>query len=774
MTALELSLVIVSLVLATIATIALLYARHLKRSYRDSHNQAPIGHLSQAMPEGEVTISPQARDILKTDKLPSLDALAELFSDDHRDLFEEALADLRTTGEPMGLTLDYADASQTLRLEGRRLGQMVEIWVEDATLLSWLSEVCAEREKQMGFYLGLLNKLPFPIWWRHTEDLKLVGCNEAYAQALDLTPEEVLQSQRQLGAGAIPEHGMALAKRARRAREPQSESHYIVVDGKRRLLDFTECTLGEGDHMTAGFALDVTPLEEVQTTLATHIAAHDQILEMLGSAIAVFGADKRLKFFNEAFLRLWGLDEDYFPDDLTYGELLELLRQRRQLPEIVDFPAFKRDLESRFTHLIEPVEELMHLPDERTLRVICNPHPFGGLLIVYEDVTDRLALERSYNTLIAVQQATLNNLYEGVAVFGSDGRLKVWNKVYAGMWELPEKHLSQNPHVSDLVDYARAELPDTDNWPDLRRRLILAVTEPKPRQRRLERKNGEILDIAHVPLPDGQCLVLYQDVTDSVRVERALAERNAAFERADLLKSQFIANVSYELRTPLNAIQGFTEVLESRVFGDLNERQHSHVQNILRASEVLMGLINDILDLATLQAGFLHLDLQEVEPAQLCADAITSLQSRADDREVELTLTCEEGLGVFMADRNRIGQVVRNIAENLIKFSQHGDLVAVNVNRRNNRLRIEFISSGSEQSEEDQEFLIRRFEGRDSNALQTGAALGLALAKSLVDLHGGALELEVDTETGVTVSCVLPIATSAGDTPRLVEVAADG
>ena len=94
--------------------------------------------------------------------------------------------------------------------------------------------------------------------------------------------------------------------------------------------------------------------------------------------------------------------------------------------------------------------------------------------------------------------------------------------------------------------------------------------------------------------------------------------------------------------------------------------------------------------------------------------------------------------------------------------------------RKDDKLRIDFIASGLEQSEEDQEFLIRRFEGRDSNALQTGAALGLALAKSLVDLHGGALELEVDMETGVTVSCVLPIAEAAGDTPRLVEVAADG
>ena len=120
----------------------------------------------------------------------------------------------------------------------------------------------------------------------------------------------------------------------------------------------------------------------------------------------------------------------------SHGEILETLRESRRLPEQVDFPAFKAQVLEQYTSVIEPLEEQQHLPDGRTLRVVTAPHTLGGLLFIYEDVSDRLEMERSRNTLAAVQLATLDHLFEGVAVFGSDGRLQLSNSGYAKIWNL--------------------------------------------------------------------------------------------------------------------------------------------------------------------------------------------------------------------------------------------------------------------------------------------------------------------------------------------------
>src|SRR5204863_7697966 len=200
--------------------------------------------------------------------------------------------------------------------------------------------------------------------------------------------------------------------------------------GSRRLLELIEMpdrSPGSPDGGTIGFALERTELKSAEGQLLRHVNANGQVLEIIHAAVAIYGADKRLSFFNSAFARLWGIEEDWLAGHPSLDELLERLRERRRIPEFADFRLFKRQPPGLFTSLIEPQHGLMHLPDDRTLSVSTSPHPLGGLLFVYEDVTGRLVLERSSNTLIQVQRETLDNLYEGIALFGSDGRLKLHN-----------------------------------------------------------------------------------------------------------------------------------------------------------------------------------------------------------------------------------------------------------------------------------------------------------------------------------------------------------
>ncbi len=219
------------------------------------------------------------------------------------------------------------------------------------------------------------------------------------------------------------------------------------------------------------------------------------------------------------------------------------------------------------------------------MRLIVSPHPFGGLIFTYEDVTDRMALERSYNTLIEVQRETLDHLYEAIAVFGSDGRLKLWNPAYGEIWHLAPEDLAGEPHVSEIIEKTRGFYDDGGDWPALKRDIIARITGHGAGTTRLERQDGSVLQAVTVPLPDGNILLSDLDVTDSTRVENALRERNEALETAGRLKSEFVANVSYELRTPLNVIIGFAEILTNLYFGELNPRQLEYSRGILESSK---------------------------------------------------------------------------------------------------------------------------------------------------------------------------------------------
>ena len=172
----------------------------------------------------------------------------------------------------------------------------------------------------------------------------------------------------------------------------------------------------------------------------------------------------------------------------------------------------------------------------------------GGVILTYEDVTDKLALEASYNTLIEVQRETIDHLYEGIAVYGSDGRLKLHNSAFTRMWSLTEDEIANQPHVSKVVDLVAKFFAGRKDWPSVRERIVSEVAERELRNLRIERSDRKVIDVAAIPLPDGGRLYKYTDVTDSINMERALRERNEALMAADRLKSEFIANVS--LRVP--------------------------------------------------------------------------------------------------------------------------------------------------------------------------------------------------------------------------------
>ncbi len=238
----------------------------------------------------------------------------------------------------------------------------------------------------------------------------------------------------------------------------------------------------------------------------------------------------------------------------------------------------------------------------------------------------------------------------------------------------------------------------------------------------------------------------------SDQLERLYGE----LETASRHKSDFLSTMSHELRTPLNAIIGFSEVLQEQMFGELNERQLAYVNDVLEAGRHLLSLINDILDLAKIEAGRMELELSQVAVPELLHGAVSMHSERADRGGIELALTTRPAEINISADERRLRQIVFNLLSNAVKFTPSGGRVDVSAHTHNGQVEIAVADTGPGIPLEDIESIFEEFEQIADGKQAEGTGLGLPIARRLVELHGGHLWVESQPGHGSTFRFTLP------------------
>jgi signal transduction histidine kinase len=666
---------------------------------------------------------------------------------------------LTATGERFRLALTTT-AGAPLEASGRatgtsRLVRLRELG-EEHRRLAEAEAAQARAERESAALKALVARLPHPFWLRDA-DGRIVWHNEAYARAVETDSWTEARDDGQTEAGEAPELldtadraaiAAALADRTVVARRVA-----VVAAGERRILDVVAAASEEG---SGGVGVDVTELELADAALKRTLDYHTRTLDQLATAVAIFGPDRRLTFYNAAYQALWGLDTALLESRPEDGALLDALRSARMLPEQADFRTWKREVLSSYQS-VEAQEHWWHLPDGQTLRVLASPHPQGGVTYVYENVTERLDLESRYNALIRVQGETLDHLAEGVAVFGSDGRLRLSNPAFAAVWDVDIAMLAERPHIG--VFARRTAAPGAAArraWEEIAA-AVTGLAEGRPRAvGRCERDGDVVLDYATVPLPDGATLATFVDVTDSVKVERALIERNEALVTADRIKDAFIQHVSYELRSPLTTVIGFTQLLADTRTGPLTDKQREYTDYVLSSAGALLAIINDILDLATIDAGAMELELAEVDVAATIAAAVEGVQDRLREARLELSTKVPDDVGTFVGDEKRVRQVLFNLLSNAIAHSDPGGRVEIACAREPEGVRIAVSDRGRGIPTELIDQVFDRFVARPTGASRHGAGLGLSIVKSFVALHGGTVAIDSKEGAGTTVICRFP------------------
>ncbi|WP_337267731.1 PAS domain-containing sensor histidine kinase [Oryzifoliimicrobium ureilyticus] len=703
-----------------------------------------LGHLP---PE---TGAPSDHDFLAFGKWLKPDSAGQL---------DKAIARLRDRAESFDMVVaTFRD--EILEAQGRISGGRAFVrFVALNNLRAELAELKIERDRLLSSidaFESMLNALDLPAW-RCDQSGRLTWVNAAYGHAVEaVSTQEAVEDGRELLTTAVRERMRSSAA----AEKPFHERISTVVRGNRTFYDVVNVNVADG---SAGIAVNVSDVEAVRAELERTLKSHAETLDHLATPVAIFDGERRLQFYNQAFVTLWGLDIGFLESKPDNAELLERLRAAKKLPDQLSWKTWKETALAVYRAL-DTQTDLWHLPNGQTLRVFATAHPQGGATWVFENLTEQVDLETRYNTLVKVQGETIDHLSEGVAVFGADGRIRLSNPAFRALWAITEAQAKPGTHIRALGAACSQSYEGPDGWAAFAEQITSFEDERRSSQGTLELLSGLVLDYAVIPLPNAQTMLTFVNMTDSVRAERALTEKNEALRRADQLKNDFVQHVSYELRSPLTNIIGFTDLLRTPSLGTLNDRQMEYVEHISTSSSVLLTLVNDILDLATVDAGIMRLNYAEIELNELIDDVSIQIADRLQESNVTLEIIASADLGSLVADPQRLKQILVKLLANAANFSPEGAAISLVCRREGRDFVFSVTDRGPGMSGEMIATVFDRFASGARSGKRGGAGLGLSIVDSFVSLHHGSVSIDSQPGRGTTVVCRIP----SGDIPHSI------
>jgi signal transduction histidine kinase len=669
------------------------------------------------------------------------------------------------TAAPFRMAINLPGSQRSLALYGTLADPQVSpggaalVWVFDFTEshaeMARLRAAAARATGDFAALVGLIEAAPMPMWFRDAE-LKLQLVNQAYVDAVGATnAAEVVQGQIEL---LETEEGLSPADVARSSLERQQASQRITastIHGARRTLRVSDLPLGQ--EGVAGYAFDIEEQQQVEREFRAFRDAQRALLDQLSVGVALFDAEERLTFANRPLRRLFSLTDDAVEANTPFDRFLAEARERGRTPEVRDFPEWRRERTAWFG-MQASLEEAWPLPGGTHLRIVAQPMPDGGLVLITEDRTESLALSAVRDTLLRTRTATLDSLFEALAIFAPDGSVQLWNRSFAGTWGLSSELLDQHPSADELLSAIGRNLVIPAEASLIGAAVRAATLDRREKEGRVELADGRTLRFAGIPLPDGNGLLTVLDITASQKAEQALRERAEALEEADAVKARFLANMSYEFRTPLTTIGGYAELLKSGAAGDA-ATQGEYIDAILASVERLTEQVENVLDLSQSEAGLLPIRKERLDLLDFLTMLVREREQAIIAAGLSLDLKGRRGR-IIEADPRRLGRAFGNLLDNAVAHTPAGGRIVIEIKRliegAEHGLEVTIADNGRGMSAQE----LARAQGgiakRGEGASERRTGLGIPLARQLIAAHDGTLEIVSRKGAGTTAIIRLP------------------
>jgi signal transduction histidine kinase len=481
------------------------------------------------------------------------------------------------------------------------------------------------------------------------------------------------------------------------------------------------------------------------------------VLDHVADGVRVFDSDMKLVAFNKVSQELTRFPKELFRLGTSFEEFAQYSERDGKFSVGLEIVA------ERVARARKPVKRASEItmPDGRVIRRTRTPLPGGGFVSTHTDVTELIKAQEEAVQNVELLGTILGKINHGIRVIDGDGKLVLCNERFQKLFDFPEELLGKGTPYEDMTRFSSQRSGRSEADVEARVQRRLKRNREKPRLNRIKKySSGLVVHQNMEPMPDGGFVTTYTDVTQLEQVQVELLKAKEAAEGANHLKSAFLATVSHELRTPLNAIIGFSEIISREIKGPLGAPCYKdYALDILNSGNHLLSLINDLLDLSKVEAGKVEIHDEVLNVSEIIGECLAMTKRRAKENGVKVVCDCPDSLPLVRADARLLKQILLNLVSNAVKFTPLGGRMAVTASLDGyGRLEILVSDTGIGIASEDLLKVLEPF-GQVENPLirrEEGTGLGLPLAKSLTELHGGELLLESSFGEGTIVTIRIP------------------
>ena len=457
---------------------------------------------------------------IKSGTAASFTEILEVFYKEDAKILKKYVNLLQQEGKPFEDMLRLKGNDRDICVYGNRINGADNnlycdiVWFRDVSRETAKIRDLAQEKKSVQDNLDKLEQMidgvDYPIWLRN-ENLQLLAINKKY---MDFVPiknkSEIISGHVEISNNKGEKIAEEEAESAQKSKKMQKKKLNIVRNGELLNFELRENPYYIGDSLdkigTVGYLVDNTALEKAKRSFKVNQNNHLEILGALGTAFAIFDNRSKLYFYNTSFKNLWNLDAEFLEKTPSYLQFLETVRENKMLPPVSDIKNYKMEEMSVFGGLLNTKEDLLHLPDGRTIRRLRTPHP-NGVIFAFEDVSDRLATMRRLNDLTAIQQNILDNLNDSVIIFGTNQRLKFYNRAYLKLWSLDFDKLQDEPKLDEVIGLQKLFFSNIDDWEAFKKRMMDNILAG--RRFNLLRDDNANLAVSPLIFYDGSVMITY-------------------------------------------------------------------------------------------------------------------------------------------------------------------------------------------------------------------------------------------------------------------------